>query len=66
MHAATAIAIGVDEGIHSLADVRWHYAERAARGDGLKAIKLGGLRALVTAGAAALHAACVMPMGPGR
>ena len=82
--AATSIAIGADEGIHSLDDIRRHHAAKAARGVSLKAIKLGGLRALVeasrlcdslgmsvniscktgessVAGAAALHAACVIP-----
>jgi L-alanine-DL-glutamate epimerase-like enolase superfamily enzyme len=48
--AATAIAIGADEGIHSLDDIRRHHETRAARGASLKAIKLGGLRALVAAG----------------
>jgi L-alanine-DL-glutamate epimerase-like enolase superfamily enzyme len=48
--AASEIAIGADEGIHSLDDIRRHHAAKAARGVSLKAIKLGGLRA-VTAGA---------------
>jgi L-alanine-DL-glutamate epimerase-like enolase superfamily enzyme len=48
--AATSIALGADEGIHSLADIRAHHARRAARGVSLKAIKLGGVRALVEAG----------------
>lgn len=48
--AATSIAIGTDEGIHSLADIRAHHAARAARGVSLKAIKLGGVRALADAG----------------
>jgi L-alanine-DL-glutamate epimerase-like enolase superfamily enzyme len=48
--AATAIAIGADEGIHSLDDIRRHRAQNAARGVSLKAIKLGGLRGLVEAG----------------
>ena len=48
---ATTIAIGADEGIHSLDDIRRHHDARAARGVSLKAIKLGGLRALVKAGA---------------
>ena len=46
---ATDIAIGADEGIHTLADIRRHHSAKAARGVGLKAIKLGGLRALVEA-----------------
>jgi muconate cycloisomerase len=48
--AATEIAIGADEGIHSLADIERHHARGAARGVSLKAIKLGGLRGLVAAG----------------
>lgn len=45
-----SIAIGADEGIHSLADIQSHHDRRAARGVSLKAIKLGGLRGLVAAG----------------
>src|SRR4030095_14634592 len=48
--AATDIAIGADEGIHSLDDIRRHHERKAARGVSLKAIKLCGLRALVEAG----------------
>ena len=48
--ATTSIALGADEGIHSLADIRAHRAARAARGVSLKAIKLGGVRALTDAG----------------
>jgi muconate cycloisomerase len=48
--AATDIAIGADEGIHGLDDIRRHHRCKAARGVSLKAIKLGGLRALVAAG----------------
>ncbi len=48
--AATAIAIGADEGIHSLDDIRYHHERKAARGVSLKAIKLGGMRGLVAAG----------------
>lgn len=48
--AATDIAIGADEGIHSLEDIRRHHQRKAARGVSLKAIKLGGLRALTEAG----------------
>jgi muconate cycloisomerase len=47
--AATDIAIGADEGIHGLDDIRRHHEGRAARGVSLKAIKLGGLRAVVAA-----------------
>jgi L-alanine-DL-glutamate epimerase-like enolase superfamily enzyme len=48
--AAPAIAIGADEGIHSLADIRRHHECKAARGVSLKAIKLGGIAAAVEAG----------------
>jgi L-alanine-DL-glutamate epimerase-like enolase superfamily enzyme len=48
--AATDIAIGADEGIHSLDDIRRHHECKAARGVSLKAIKLGGIRAVVEAG----------------
>ncbi len=48
--AATAIAIGADEGIHGLDDITRHHERKAARGVSLKAIKLGGLRAVVEAG----------------
>ncbi|MFN3655852.1 MAG: mandelate racemase/muconate lactonizing enzyme family protein [Pseudolabrys sp.] len=49
--ASTDIAIGADEGIHSLADIRAHRVASAARGASLKAIKLGGIRALAAAAA---------------
>lgn len=42
--AATRVAIGCDEGVHALADLRRHHDARAASGASLKAIKLGGLR----------------------
>ena len=48
--AATPIAIGADEGIHSLEDIRRHHERKAAQGVSLKAIKLGGVRALTDAG----------------
>jgi muconate cycloisomerase len=48
--AATKIAIGADEGIHSLDDIRRHHDSKAARGVSLKAIKLGGLRGVAAAG----------------
>lgn len=44
------IAIGADEGIHSLADITQHHERKAARGVSLKAIKLGGMRGVVAAG----------------
>jgi len=47
--AATKIAIGADEGIHSLDDIRRHAEKKAARGVSLKAIKLGGARAVTQA-----------------
>jgi muconate cycloisomerase len=42
--AATRIAIGCDEGVHGLVDIRNQHAARAATGASLKAIKMGGLR----------------------
>ena len=48
--AATDIAIGADEGIHSLDDIARHHECGAARGVSLKAIKLGGIRAVAEAG----------------
>jgi L-alanine-DL-glutamate epimerase-like enolase superfamily enzyme len=48
--AATEIAIGADEGIHSRDDIERHHERKAARGVSLKIIKLGGLRAVVEAG----------------
>jgi muconate cycloisomerase len=47
--AATDIAIGADEGIHSAADIARHHERNAACGVSLKAIKLGGMRAVVEA-----------------
>ncbi|HEY1362959.1 MAG TPA: enolase C-terminal domain-like protein [Xanthobacteraceae bacterium] len=48
--AAADCAIGADEGIHGLDDIRRHHAGKAARGVSLKAIKLGGLRGVRAAG----------------
>jgi L-alanine-DL-glutamate epimerase-like enolase superfamily enzyme len=48
--AAGDIAIGADEGIHSLEDIRRHHERHAARGVSLKAIKLGGMRGATEAG----------------
>ena len=45
----SSIAIGADEGIHSLDDIKRHHERKAARGVSLKAIKLGGARAVVGA-----------------
>jgi muconate cycloisomerase len=47
--AANGIAIGADEGIHSLEDIRRHHDRKAAAGVSLKAIKLGGMRGVVAA-----------------
>ena len=44
--AATRVPLGADEGIHSLDDIERHHARKAAAGVSLKAIKLGGLRAV--------------------
>jgi len=44
--AATRVPIGADEGIHSLDDIERHRTRKAAAGVSLKAIKLGGLRAV--------------------
>jgi len=41
---ASSIAIGFDEGLHRIDDLRRHHEARAARGVSLKTIKLGGLR----------------------
>jgi o-succinylbenzoate synthase len=48
--AATNIATGADEGIHNAADIARHHERGAARGVSLKAIKLGGIQAVVAAG----------------
>jgi muconate cycloisomerase len=48
--AAGKIAIGADESIHSLEDIRRHHAHNAARGVSLKTIKLGGMRGAMEAG----------------
>jgi muconate cycloisomerase len=47
--AATTVPIGADEGIHALDDIARHHERNAARGVSLKAIKLGGLRAMLEA-----------------
>jgi muconate cycloisomerase len=47
--AANGIAIGADEGIHSLDDITRHHQRKAARGVSLKSIKLGGLTGVVEA-----------------
>jgi len=51
--AASLVPICVDEGLHGAADIIAHADRRAATGAGLKAIKLGGLRATVAADALA-------------
>jgi L-alanine-DL-glutamate epimerase-like enolase superfamily enzyme len=48
--AAADCAIGADESIHSLVDIRCHHDSQAARGVSLKTIKLGGLRGVMAAG----------------
>jgi L-alanine-DL-glutamate epimerase-like enolase superfamily enzyme len=48
--AAGKIAIGADESIHSLEDIRRHHERKAARGVSLKTIKLGGMRGVMEAG----------------
>ena len=48
--AAADFAIGADESIHSLEDIRRHHERKAARGVSLKTIKLGGMRAVMAAG----------------
>jgi muconate cycloisomerase len=48
--AASGVPVGADEGLHSRDDIARHHDRRAARGGSLKAIKLGGLRALFEAG----------------
>jgi L-alanine-DL-glutamate epimerase-like enolase superfamily enzyme len=47
--AVGRVPIGADEGIHSLDDIERHHARKAAAGVSLKAIKLGGLRAVAEA-----------------
>ncbi|MBV8743848.1 MAG: hypothetical protein JO134_02260 [Xanthobacteraceae bacterium] len=47
--AASAVAIGADEGIHSADDIARHHAMGAARGVSLKSIKLGGIAAMLEA-----------------
>lgn len=48
--AAADCAIGADESIHSLDDIRRHHERNAARGVSLKTIKLGGMRGVMAAG----------------
>jgi L-alanine-DL-glutamate epimerase-like enolase superfamily enzyme len=48
--AAGTIAIGADESIHSLDDIRRHHERKAARGVSLKTIKLGGMAGVMAAG----------------
>ena len=47
--AASRVPIGADEGIHSRDDIERHHLQKAAGGVSLKAIKLGGLTALLDA-----------------
>jgi L-alanine-DL-glutamate epimerase-like enolase superfamily enzyme len=48
--AAGEIAIGADESLHGLLDIRRYHERKAARGASLKTIKLGGMRGAVVAG----------------
>jgi L-alanine-DL-glutamate epimerase-like enolase superfamily enzyme len=48
--AATPVAIGADEGIHSHEDIERHHDLGAARGASLKTIKLGGVSQVMVAG----------------
>ena len=48
--AASRVPIGADEGIHSRDDIERHHQQMAAHGVSLKAIKLGGVRAVFEAG----------------
>ena len=47
--AASRVPIGADEGIHSRDDIERHHRRNAAHGVSLKAIKLGGVRAVFEA-----------------
>ncbi|MFZ3360570.1 MAG: enolase C-terminal domain-like protein [Xanthobacteraceae bacterium] len=47
--AASRVPIGADEGLHSRDDILRHHERNAARGGSLKAIKLGGLCAMLEA-----------------
>jgi L-alanine-DL-glutamate epimerase-like enolase superfamily enzyme len=48
--AAADCAIGADESIHGLEDIRRHHERKAARGVSLKTIKLCGMRGVMAAG----------------
>ncbi len=47
--AASVVAIGADEGIHSANDIARHHAQGAAGGVSLKSIKLGGIAGMLDA-----------------
>src|SRR6185503_12321187 len=47
---ASRVAIGCDEGLHSLDDLKRHHAAGAAGGFSLKTIKLGGMQPVMDAG----------------
>ena len=49
--AASSVAIGFDEGLHRLDDLRRHHDARAGVGASLKTIKLGGIRTVFEAAA---------------
>ena len=46
---STRIALGADEGLHSIADILRHHEGGAIRGGSLKAIKLGGITRVLEA-----------------
>jgi L-alanine-DL-glutamate epimerase-like enolase superfamily enzyme len=48
--ASTRIAIGADEGMHSLDHIRRHHERKAAKGVSLKTVKFGGMRGVMAAG----------------
>lgn len=47
--AASRIPLGIDEGLHSIADLARYHEAGAARGGSLKTIKLGGIRGVYQA-----------------
>ena len=46
---ASRVKISIDEGLHSIDDLRRHHAMKAAQGCSLKTIKLGGMQAVYDA-----------------
>lgn len=49
--AAASFAIGCDEGVHHVEDLRRHHEARAAHGASLKTVKLGGMKPVCEAAA---------------